>query len=144
MSNETGSSSGGFGLCGVLFVAFLVLKLCGVIAWSWWWVTAPLWIPAVIVIVVLAVFLIGFIMAMLIKSLKPKTKRMFTLIELFVVIAIISIFILICGSFAFAGRMAYRAHGAVKDKGIKGVAEEIWEGKDSTEKDADKNEDSNE
>lgn len=22
---------------------FLVLKLCGVIGWSWWWVTAPLW-----------------------------------------------------------------------------------------------------
>lgn len=28
----------------VLFVVFLVLKLVGVIAWSWWWVTAPLWI----------------------------------------------------------------------------------------------------
>lgn len=27
-----------------LFVIFLVLKLVGVIAWSWWWVTAPLWI----------------------------------------------------------------------------------------------------
>ena len=27
----------------VLFLIFLVLKLCGAIAWSWWWVTAPLW-----------------------------------------------------------------------------------------------------
>ncbi len=27
----------------VLFIVFLVLKLMGVIAWSWWWVTAPLW-----------------------------------------------------------------------------------------------------
>jgi len=27
----------------VLFVVFLVLKLTGYIAWSWWWVTAPLW-----------------------------------------------------------------------------------------------------
>lgn len=33
------------GLCGGLFMAFLVLKLCGVIHWSWWWVTAPLWVP---------------------------------------------------------------------------------------------------
>lgn len=32
----------GFG--GLLFIVFLVLKLCGVIAWSWWWVTCPLWI----------------------------------------------------------------------------------------------------
>lgn len=27
----------------ILFCIFLVLKLCGVIAWSWWWVTCPLW-----------------------------------------------------------------------------------------------------
>jgi hypothetical protein len=39
------SSSGGIRLGGVLFVVFLVLKLCHVISWSWWWVTAPLWIP---------------------------------------------------------------------------------------------------
>ena len=25
------------------FIVFLVLKLVGVIDWSWWWVTAPLW-----------------------------------------------------------------------------------------------------
>lgn len=29
-------------LLGVLFIA---LKLCGVISWSWWWVTAPFWLP---------------------------------------------------------------------------------------------------
>lgn len=28
----------------LLFVVFLVLKLTGTIHWSWWWVTAPLWI----------------------------------------------------------------------------------------------------
>ena len=32
----------------ILFVVFLVLKLTNVIAWSWWWVTSPLWISAVI------------------------------------------------------------------------------------------------
>jgi hypothetical protein len=42
---HSNSGSGGIGLGGLLFVVFLVLKLCGVIAWSWWWVTAPLWIP---------------------------------------------------------------------------------------------------
>ena len=44
MSNNQ-TSSGGIGLGGILFVLFLTLKLCGVIDWSWWWVTAPLWIP---------------------------------------------------------------------------------------------------
>lgn len=28
----------------ILFFIFLILKLCHVIDWSWWWVTAPLWI----------------------------------------------------------------------------------------------------
>ena len=28
---------------GSLFLVFLVLKLIGIIDWSWWWVTAPLW-----------------------------------------------------------------------------------------------------
>lgn len=31
----------------ITFVVFLVLKLTGVIGWSWWWVTSPLWIPFV-------------------------------------------------------------------------------------------------
>ena len=28
---------------GLLTIAFVVLKLCGVITWSWWWVLAPFW-----------------------------------------------------------------------------------------------------
>lgn len=29
----------------MLTTAFIVLKLCKVIDWSWWWVVAPLWLP---------------------------------------------------------------------------------------------------
>lgn len=43
------------GFSTVLFVVFLVLKLAGLIAWSWWWVTAPLWIPAAFAIVVIGI-----------------------------------------------------------------------------------------
>lgn len=35
----------------LLTIIFLVLKLCNVITWSWWWVFAPLWIPACLGIV---------------------------------------------------------------------------------------------
>ena len=28
-----------------LTIVFIVLKLCNVIDWSWWWVLAPLWMP---------------------------------------------------------------------------------------------------
>jgi phosphoglycerol transferase MdoB-like AlkP superfamily enzyme len=33
----------GSGPVGLLGVAFVVLKLCKVIDWSWWWVTLPFW-----------------------------------------------------------------------------------------------------
>lgn len=39
----------------LLFTTFLVLKLTGVIAWSWWWVTAPLWAGLAIALAVMVV-----------------------------------------------------------------------------------------
>lgn len=50
--NNSSTDLSGFilGLLGVLFVG---LKLTGFIDWSWWWVTAPFWGPAVFAIVVL-------------------------------------------------------------------------------------------
>lgn len=44
-------SNGGAGIGTILFLIFLVLKLTDVIDWSWWWVTAPVWIPASIAVV---------------------------------------------------------------------------------------------
>lgn len=44
MSNEKVVYQGP-GLCTLLGITFIVLKLCNVIAWSWWWVLAPFWIP---------------------------------------------------------------------------------------------------
>ena len=38
----------GVSFLSILFLVFLVLKLTNVIDWSWWWVTAPLWIPIII------------------------------------------------------------------------------------------------
>lgn len=39
-----------FGTGTVLFLIFLTLKLTGVIAWSWWFVTMPLWIVPLLVV----------------------------------------------------------------------------------------------
>lgn len=36
-----------------IFVIFLILKLTNVINWSWWWVTSPLWIWAILAIIIL-------------------------------------------------------------------------------------------
>lgn len=61
MSNSSNSSGGGVGLASLLFLVFLVLKLIGVIDWSWWWVTSPLWISAIIftAVVIIAVFVMN-------------------------------------------------------------------------------------
>ena len=45
----------------LLTIAFIVLKLCNVIAWSWWWVLAPLWIPITIIAIGLLFLLIVYI-----------------------------------------------------------------------------------
>ena len=50
MEEKKSSGSKGIGFAGLLTIAFIVLKLCGVIAWSWWWVLSPVWITAIIVI----------------------------------------------------------------------------------------------
>ena len=47
--------AGGIGFCGLLTIAFIILKLCGVITWSWIWVLAPLWIPLAIALLVLII-----------------------------------------------------------------------------------------
>lgn len=51
-NNSNGSGSAGIGVTGLLGVAFVVLKLCGVIDWPWLWVLSPFWIGLVIAIVV--------------------------------------------------------------------------------------------
>ena len=55
---NSSSSGGGIGWCGVLTIVFVVLKLCKVIAWSWWWVLSPIWIPLAVVVAVVVVALI--------------------------------------------------------------------------------------
>ena len=44
MREHKGNSAGGIGVTGLLGVAFIVLKLVGIINWSWLWVLSPFWI----------------------------------------------------------------------------------------------------
>lgn len=52
---------GGTSVCTLLTVAFVVLKLCGIISWSWWWVLSPIWIPCGIVILLLIFLVLWYI-----------------------------------------------------------------------------------
>jgi membrane protein YdbS with pleckstrin-like domain len=55
--NNNHNYSGDIGFTGLLTLIFIVLKLIGVINWSWWWVLSPLWISFGIGIIVVAVVL---------------------------------------------------------------------------------------
>lgn len=59
MSEQTATAGGGAGFTGLLTIAFIVLKLCGVIAWSWWWVLSPLWISLAIFLTALILVVVG-------------------------------------------------------------------------------------
>lgn len=54
---DNNKTSGGIGFFGLLTLLFIGLKLCGVIAWSWWWVLAPTWIPVALVLVICLIVL---------------------------------------------------------------------------------------
>lgn len=60
MSNTT-SINWWVGLCGLLTILFIGLKLAGYIGWSWLWVLSPLWIP---VVVFLSITIISFLCLM--------------------------------------------------------------------------------
>ena len=62
-SSSTGA--GGIGVTGLLQVAFIVLKLCKVINWSWWWVLAPTWIGLAIAVILIAVIIVAALMGWL-------------------------------------------------------------------------------
>lgn len=64
---SSNNSSSGIGVFGLLGVAFVVLKLTGVIDWSWWWVTLPFWGGLAIALLIISVVIVGSIIKLLIK-----------------------------------------------------------------------------
>lgn len=55
---ENNSGIGITGILGILGIIFIVLKLCGVIKWSWLWVLSPFWIGLVVCAVVFIIMLV--------------------------------------------------------------------------------------
>lgn len=70
MSDKKQVTSGSIGLGGFIFLIFLFLKLAGigmVANWSWWWVTSPLWIPFVLIIGIIIIFILFIILSNIFK-----------------------------------------------------------------------------
>ena len=62
MSDEkTKVSKSGIGFSGLLTIAFIILKLCHVIDWSWWWVLSPLWISVGLIFFLLIILIVSIL-----------------------------------------------------------------------------------
>ena len=56
----------------LLVLSFLVLKLTGVISWSWWWVFAPIWVPYLLIVLVMIAIIVVTVIKSLLKFEKEK------------------------------------------------------------------------
>ena len=63
--NKSNAAGGGISFASLLTLAFIILKLCNVITWSWWWVLSPIWISIGLVVVI-------FIVAMVVLIIKDR------------------------------------------------------------------------
>lgn len=45
----------------ILTITFVILKLIGIINWSWWWIFSPLWISVIIGLIILFIFWIKYL-----------------------------------------------------------------------------------
>lgn len=70
-TNSSDVAVGGTSFLNLLFLTFLVLKLTKVIDWSWWWVTAPLWIPFGL----LLVLVVGIVAALICAGVSNRDDR---------------------------------------------------------------------
>ena len=68
MNNEK-TTSGGIGFGSALLLTFIILKLVGVINWSWWWVLSPIWIP---VVLLMAASILLFVVYRIVKYFRRK------------------------------------------------------------------------
>lgn len=66
------SVSGGVSFTGLLQIVFIVLKICGVITWSWWLVLLPTLISVGIFVLALLFVIVGSI---IINHVEEKERR---------------------------------------------------------------------
>lgn len=69
------NNSGRIGTLGLLGVAFVTLKLTNVINWSWWWVTAPFWGGAALVLAICGLVAFFGVLTVVIAHFLDKHRR---------------------------------------------------------------------
>jgi hypothetical protein len=64
---------------GFLGIAFITLKVMGCLDWSWWWVTSPFWLPALLLIVIFFVLSADMLVIEAIRSINEYYKYLCTI-----------------------------------------------------------------
>ena len=59
MKKNKQQGDGGIGFISVIAIVFIVLKLIGVIEWSWMWVLSPLWIGLILALIIPVIILVA-------------------------------------------------------------------------------------
>ena len=63
-NNRSPAAGDGLGILGVVEIVFIILKLLGIINWSWWIVLIPLWIDlGITLLIILVIIIVAIIMA---------------------------------------------------------------------------------
>ena len=57
-NNNSSGTGGGLGICGVLQIIFIVLKVLDMISWTWWQVFIPTWIVLGITLMAITIALL--------------------------------------------------------------------------------------
>lgn len=70
MKNNKSTSTCSISFTGALTIAFIILKLCNVINWSWVWVLSPLWIGFALSLVGLLIVAIVTVIAIWLNNKK--------------------------------------------------------------------------
>jgi len=65
----------GIGFIGILTIVFIVLKLIGVIGWSWLWVFVPLWGLIALVVGGIILFFVVVVVIAVVSVLFDRGKR---------------------------------------------------------------------
>lgn len=73
--SDSKTSSGGIGFTGLLTIAFIVLKLCKMIDWSWIWVVSPIWISIGIVLLVMGGIALYYLCASYVTNKQYEARR---------------------------------------------------------------------
>lgn len=74
-NTQTRTSSKGMGFTGVLTIVFIILKLTGVISWSWIWVLSPLWLGTALGLTIFLIALMWMLIGEAVSNAKYKMKR---------------------------------------------------------------------